>query len=58
MIGTDERHAEKSIRTLARAVLPYQQRTFSRRLHHTVAVAAAKGRHDPFAVIQRQQSGV
>lgn len=53
--GTLGSGAEKLIRTLARAVQPYQQRTFSRRLHHAVAVAAAKGRSDALAAIQRQQ---
>ena len=53
--GTLGSGAEKLIRTLARAVQPYQQRAFSRRLHHAVAVAAAKGRSDALAAIQRQQ---
>ena len=45
--------AENLIRTLSRAVQPFQQATFSRRLHHAVAVAAAKGRSDTLAATMR-----
>jgi ribonuclease HI len=50
LLGVD---AESLIRTLARAVQPFQQTTFSRRLHHAVAVAAAKGRSDTLAATMR-----
>ena len=45
--------AEKLIRTLVCAVQPYQQLTLSRRLHHAVAVAAAKGRSDALSAMQQ-----
>ena len=51
LLGTD---ATNFIGTIKRAVQPYQQATFSRRLHHAVAVAAAKGRSDTLAATLRQ----
>mmetsp|Transcript_17372 Transcript_17372/g.53921 ORF Transcript_17372/g.53921 Transcript_17372/m.53921 type:complete len:181 (+) Transcript_17372:60-602(+) len=51
ILGTD---ATNFIATIKRAVQPYQQATFSRRLHHAVAVAAAKGRSDTLAATLRQ----
>lgn len=44
--GTLGMKAESLIRTLAKAVLPAQQRSFTRHLRHAVQVAAAKGRAD------------